>query len=677
MAVEKRTWNRLSESMEALVATVDGNRISGFAADDSVAMGRHGASDLVAHSAQANTDPRRLLRPRRRTASGWEEVDWDTAIREIGQQLKTIRKQSGASALGLYAGAPVGTNSRGLTRTLAFSLGIGSPNLFSPLSTTGGPVLRASEMVVGHPCAWQSDVGRSHYVVLLGANQHAQGWGPLQAGRNLDNDLAFSRKTKGTKVVAVDPRRTSMASSADQHLAIRPGTEVFFMLALLDQVMKNNWHEKQYVDDWCAGQAALTEAVSRWSCDRVGPICGVTPEEIAGVALKFTRAAMATVHRSPQALQSEHGTLTAWAILALHAVTANLMRPGGLYDNKGVLDIHGVAAQLPTAKAPRTRTGNTPLLLLQAPGAELADEILKPGEGQLRALLCLHGNPAKDLPGGARLHEALRSLDLLVCLDVADNETTALAHWVLPSTHCWEREDLHLHDTSILPHRTTAYTPALVTPPGECRDEAQVLADLFHAVGPTLRGGAHGAHLRALGAYLAGTELEAWEKRTFDYSGQVSLSSLKEQGWWWGGEVDRANWRVTTESGKIELFPPEIREALDRLVEPQGAGGMDRWLLASAARDEALRPFDRPAALDPGVTLHPSSGFAEGERVRISTEAGSVESVVHLDEGLRPDTVDLPAGYQTDVMRLIPTDRVDPYTGTPALSGLACKVERA
>ena len=108
--------------------------------------------------------------------------------------------------------------------------------------------------------------------------------------------------------------------------------------------------------------------------------------------------------------------------------------------------------------------------------------------------------------GGDRLREAVAGLDLVVQIDVADNETSPHAHWLLPATHPWEREDLHLHDTSILPWRETAWTPALVSPPGEARTEADILGELFAAVGPTVRGGVHGAHLRALGALVARAE---------------------------------------------------------------------------------------------------------------------------------------------------------------------------
>ncbi|MDP2317021.1 MAG: molybdopterin-dependent oxidoreductase [Pseudomonadota bacterium] len=676
MAEEHATWCRLNECMAGLLATVDGQRIVALRADADNVTGRHGTCGLCTASAGASEDPRRILRPKKRVGDRFEEVSWEQATREIGAKLKEIRKQSGPRAIGLYAGAPVGLDSRGLTRTIATSLGLGTPNLYSPLSTRGGPWLRATELVVGHAAALQRDVGRAHYVVLLGANQEAEGWGPLQAGRNLGADLAFSRKTKGTKVVAVDPRRTPLAAGADLHLAIRPGTELYFVLGMIDAILKNDWRDVQYSDDYCSPLTPLREALAPWSVDTCAEICGIPATDIGGVALKFSRSAMAVCTPGHQALASEHGTLTAWALLVLHALTANLLRPGGIFDGRGVLDVHPLAKQLPTDGAPRTRVGDLPLLLLQAPSALLADEILTPGQGQVRALVSLYGDPAREAPGGPRLREALGSLDLLVAVDLADNDTTRLAHWVLPATHPWEREDLHLHDTSILPWRTTQWTPALVPAPGEARDLADILADLFKKVGPTLRGGEFGAHLRVLGSFVATAELAKWEARLLDTSGIVASDELRAAPHgWFGGEVDRATWRITTPSGRFDLLPAPIAAVLARLSAPSAPAGLGRWLLTSAVRDAAVRPFDRPAASDPGVTLHPAAGFAEGARVRVRTTAGAVEATVHLDPALREDVVDLPAGHTVDTMALVPTDRLDPFTGTPAANGLPCVVE--
>jgi hypothetical protein len=144
---------------------------------------------------------------------------------------------------------------------------------------------------------------------------------------------------------------------------------------------------------------------------------------------------------------------------------------------------------------------------------------------------------------------------------------------------------------------------------------------------------------------------------------------------WQGGEVDRAAWKVTTASGRIELLPAEIAVALERLSSPVTDPAFPLRLLGSAARDAAMRAFDRPAGQDPGVTLHPSLGFSAGSRVRVSSVAGSVEALVHLDADLEPGTVDLPLGYATDVMALVPPEAMDPLSGAPGVNGVAVRVE--
>lgn len=662
--------------MAGLAVTVEGERIVHIEPDPENIMGRHGTCGLCVASAGASTDPRRLTRPRKRNGSQWEEISWSQAISEISAKLKDLRKQHGPSAIGLYAGHPVGTNSRGLLRTLAFTLGVDTPHLYSPLSTTGGPWLYATELVVGYAAPLQGDVGRAHYVVLLGANQDAQGWGPFQAGRSHAADLAFSRKTKGTKVVTVDSRKTPVAAAADLHLSIRPGTELFFVLGMIQAIIKNNWSDAQYVRDYCTPVEPLIEALAPWPLERCAEICGLGPADIQAVALKFSRAAMAVVHRSPQALNSRHGTLTAWALLVAHALTANLLRPGGIYENAGVIDSRPVAQALPTARAPRTRTGNYPLVLLQAPGAVLADEILSGGEGQLRALISLHGDPARDLPGGAKLKQALDSLELLVAVDVADNETTKHAHYVLPSTHAWEREDVHLHDTGILPYHAMQWTAALATPPGEAKNEADILADIFRKLGPTLRHGAFGTHLKVIGAAAALTDAAWWEDKLLAQADGPSYQTLRDAPHGWNkGDVDRSPWRPSHPDGRLHLLPDEIRDALARLDVPAPTASFPLRLLSGAARDMAHRAFDRPQPVDPGVTLHPRHGFTEGQRVRVVTAVGAVETTAHVDPTLHPDAVDLPAGYVADVMALLPTDQLDPLTGTPDANGLLCRVE--
>lgn len=669
MGETSTTGCRLGACFTRLSAATKHGEILKIDSDSGSTEGRHGVCQVCPESVGASRDPRRLLQPQKRGSRGWEVISWEQALDEIASRLKAIRRARGAESLGIYTGIPAMVSTRTLVRSVATGVAWGTPHVFGPLSHGGAPWLRAAELVLGHPVALQGDLGRAHHVVLLGANQEAQGWGPLQGGRSHAADLAFSRKTKGTKVVTVDPRRTPEAARADVHLSILPGTELFFVLGLIRSVLDQGWSDAQYLRDYCTPIEPLEAALAPWTLERCAEACGLSAGEIQAVALKFSRAAMAVTHRSPQALGNEHGTLTAWAILVLHAVTANLMRPGGLYHPAPILDPQTVLSAIPTEDAPRL--GELPLIGMFAPGALLTERIRSAALG---ALLVVQGDPARENPGGASLKQALESLDLLVVLDVAHHETSRLAHYVLPATHPWERTELNLHLGALLPSRGLYADPALVPPPGEARDPEQVLRELFRKVGAGFGRGAHGVGTRALAAAAASMDLASLEDLALSHAGTSREELMTASHGWGVADMDRSTWKVSHADGRVQLLPPVIAAALAALEVPSPPPGFPLRLLGSAARDSAFCSFDRPK-LDPGVTVHPSLGFAEGQELRVVTPDGWVTARAHLDPTLRPEAVDLPLGYAADVMALLSPSRLDPLCGTPALNGAWCRVE--
>lgn len=673
------TWSRACGCGEGVL--VEGRRA---VPDEAHALGRGGPCAATLASMEAPALANRWTAPRRRTESGWTEVPWDEALDAIAAELRAVRKRHGPAGLGLWAGPAIAADAEALVRTLSLAVAWGTPHAYGPLAQQGGAAWAyACELVVGNPCSLLGDIGRAHYVLLLGANQEAQGWGPLQGGRYHAQDLAFSRRTKGTKLVVVDPRRTATAASADLHLRPRPGTDLFVVLGLISAILEGGWYDKQYVRDYCGaagGDAVqrLREALAGWPLERCAEACGVPAADLGGVALKFARAPMAVAHRSPQALSGPQGTLTAWALLVLHALTANLLRPGGLFDARGAVDLHLLLRALPTQDAPRTH-GGWSLQWLQAPGAALPDDVRGEGTGALRALLCVNGDPAEQLPGPDRA--ALDALELLVSLDTADSPTSARAHWSLPVLHPWETGGSRLHDGATLTVRHAQRTAAVRAGPAGARAVTEVLAELHRRVGPVLRGGAYGVHVRAAGAWLAQADLVDVERRALDVLGAASgldAAALDGAGGWNGGEVDRATWRVGHADGRLELLPVAVAEALRALRAPPVAD-TTRWpgrLLASATRHAALQRVDRPGG-DPGVSLHPSWGFAEGAAVRVATEHGSILTHVTLDDTLPADVADLPVDHVADVRALLGSAARDPLSGVIALDGWPCSVVAA
>ena len=517
----QRTFCRLCEGACGLFADVDGGTLQGLAPDTQDPVSGGFMCDVASRSIGALTSRGRITQPLHRTGGRLVPVSWDDAIRGVAEALRGARAQGEPRSIGLYLGESLQRSDRGLVRSLATAAALGTPSVFSELSEGAGPRLLAAERALGHPVPLLPDIGRAHYVLALGGEQECSGWGPLVRGRAHSEWLAHSRRTKGTKLVVAGPRATDFARDATQHLAIRPGSEPFLLLGMLVAVVKGGWHDPQFVRDYTRSWEALGDALAPWSVERCAARCGVDAAAISGVALKFSRAAMAVAAPDGSTFCSAHASLAAWAWMTLHTVTANTLRPGGLYDHEGVFDLHHALAMLGTGRAPRTRTGGHPLVLMQAPAAALVDEVLVPGEGQVTALICVRGDPAGRLPGAARVEEALRALGTLVCLSTHHDDTTAMADWVLPVLHPWEREDLETVGAALLPRDAARYTPALATPAGESRHEADILAELAAAVGSAR--GAWGWHLGLAGRQIVQADLSAWERNLAGWLGDSDL----------------------------------------------------------------------------------------------------------------------------------------------------------
>lgn len=667
--MDVHTYCRLCEGSCGLIAQVEGGRPVSLQADETDPVSEGFICDTARRSLDALSAPGRVTQPLKRVDGRLVPVGWDEAIREIGAQLRAIRGQSGARSVALSLGDAVQRSSAVLVRSLAFALGMGTPNVFSELSEGAGPKLHWAERMIGHAVPLLPDLGRAHYVVLLGADQREGHWGPQNPGMAHERWIQFSRKTKGTKVVVADPRKTALAASMDQHLAIRPGTEPFLLLGMLAATVKGDWRDFQYVRDYTRNYDKLGDLLAAWPVDRCAEICGLPAASLSGVALKFSRAAMAVLHPGPAAFQNAYASVGAWAWLALHTLTANTLRPGALYEHVGFVDPHVLLSSVRMDGGPSTRVSHFPLLTLQAPAAALVEETLTPGEGQVRALLCVNSDPAGRLPGRARVREALAGLDLLVCLAHRQDETTALAHWVLPAPHPWERADQRLHDNNQLPVHGMMATPAIAAAPGEVRPEEDVLRDLFAAVRPGLRGTAWGTHLGIAGQALARADLAAWSDRLLSWVAEDAPARLAEPPYkLFLGDTDRSQWRIGHSDGRIDLLPDAVVPLLSRLEAPPREA--DRPLALRTSDGGARSPATGPLL----VSVHPDAGVADGAAVRVVTRYGEVRATARHDASLRADAADLPAGPGSEALSLLSADALDPLTGASVRDGLNCAV---
>lgn len=671
------TWCRACEGLCGVSLDVSGGAITSIEGDRSHPNNAGFLCDVGAAAALASTGPRRIRQPMKRVGDRHEPASWDEALAAIGGELARIRKEAGPQAIGVYAGAPLGHNGYGAARTAAFALGMGTTNLFSEMSLNGSSLLYASELMLGYPVALQSDLGRAHYSLVLGGDQEDVRWGPLQAGTIHTQALQYFKRTRRfARLITAGHKSTALTEQADQAISLRPGTETFLLLGMAHTIAANGWYEHQYLRDYTVGFQAVQEWLAPWTPQRVAEICGVDAGTVSGVALKFSRAAMATVARSETLLRTRNSTVSAWAWHLVHGLTANLLRPGGAFEGLGLLDHQPVSLAFPATNGPRTRVGDYPSVLLQAPANALTEEALTVGEGQLRAVISVAGDPIGRLPNRDRVAQALDGLELVVAIDAYESATTARADWILPSTTLWEREDLSALVLSMLPARTLQATGPTLPPLGEAREEQAILSELFQAADPPVRGGSWGLHLRLAGRKAATADLGNWVDKLLDLAGQPSLEDLRnlprgaDE-----GELNRAQWRVERPDNRVDLAPPTLGDTVAALAPPQSHKDLPRWLVTRTRGPAHLGTrFQTSPEAASAVRVHPSCGVPNGQAIVVRTLHGEARGIALHDEGLREDTVEVPWSSAFEAGRLVSDSDLDPFTGTPDQVGLACEV---
>lgn len=422
--------------------------------------------------------PDRLHHPLRREGSSWVRASWDEAITAIGTKLRTLAHTHGPRSVATYWGNSA--DSIAITMANTFCHAFGSPNSYNVLSleyTDRGVV--AHELYGNENLILQPDITRAKFAILLGTNPLVtQGLTLLQRRPHIGADLKAA-KANGGKLVVVDPRRTQTAHLADLHLAIRPGTDLFFLLALIRTIIDERLYDRAFVDAHVTGFDAWEQLAREVTAQRAEEITTISAATIRDVARQFATADGAYV-TTRVGVQTSHNTvLTEWAVATLCAITGNIDRPGGLYHNPGVLDIPKLIEKFTKRKnTSPSRIGNYPPVFGGLPASVLPDEILTPGDGKVRALVVVAGNPVLSFPNAAKVESALRDLELLVSIDIFLNDTATFAHWVLPAATQYEQGGFHFLVNQFDPYPFAELRPKLVDPPGECRGEW----DIFKAL---------------------------------------------------------------------------------------------------------------------------------------------------------------------------------------------------
>lgn len=684
-----------------------------------------------------DSDPDRLTTPLiRRPDGGFDEVGWAEAFEAVDRGLREVTDRYGRDAVALYMGNPV-------IHTLALPLymlvlreRLGTRNIYSSTTLDTMPKSVACGWMYGDPLAFPlPDIDRTDHLLVLGANP-AESNGSLWTVADLPGRLRALR-ARGGRLVVVDPRRTRTADLADEHVSLRPGTDALLLLGIVHTLLDEGLATDP--GEGFAGFGELAGLVRGFGPDEVAPACGVPADTVRRLARDLAAATTAAVYGRLGTCTTEFGTLTSWLVDVVNIVTGNFDRPGGVLFGEAPHAARRPTEPFRTGRW-HSRVRGLPEVNGELPTATLADEIATPGEGQVRALLCVAGNLVLATPQGERLDRALPGLDFMACVDPYLNETTRHASVILPPPTPLQSPHYDVVLASRSVRRNARFSPpARALEPGR-PSEAEILARLVLIASGKGTGGDPNSvdeeltdlMLRAArsrpGSPLARREPaamkseltgdDALERRldlmlrlgpAGDLFGArpdgLNLALLKQSpnGIDLGPLRPRRHEVVMTGSGSVELCPPAITADLPRLATRMGALSDGGLVLISRRQLKSVNSWSHNVrALSGGTnrcTLELSEadarrlGVGAGDPVRVRGSAGEVVVAAEPTDRLRPGVVSLPYGWGHDrqgirlahasaepgvsINALTDSTVVDPLSGTAVFNGVPVRVERA
>ncbi len=418
-------------------------------------------------------DPDRLRSPMKRTASGWQEISWQQALDEAAAGIRAVQQKHGRDAVGFYLGNPTAHNHGATLFMPVLMSALRTRNSFSATSVDQLPHQLAALKMFGNQALFPiPDLERTQHWLVLGGNPMASN-GSIMTAPDIRSRIK-AIKARGGKVVVVDPRRTETAKVASEHHFIRPGGDAYLLLALLHVFYREGRATGGRMQPHIDGLDELRALVAAWTPQRAAPFTGLTAAAIEQIAADLLKAPSAAVYGRVGLTTSPNSTVAGWLLYALNVVAGHFDEPGGVMfpqpaaDGAALLQATGFAGSFDRY---RSRVRGLPEFFGELPAVVMAEEMLTPGEGQIRAMVTHAGNPVLSCPDGGNLDAAFAGLDFMVSIDLYINETTRHANLILPPVGPLERGqfDPIFHGVAI--RNTVRYAPAMIQPkPGALRD---------------------------------------------------------------------------------------------------------------------------------------------------------------------------------------------------------------
>jgi len=665
----------LCETMCGIAVEHDGEKILSIKGDKNDVLSKGHICPKATGLQDIYHDPNRLRRPVKRFGDQWREISWAQAFDEVGRRLAEIQERYGQDAVGSHAGRQVAHSYQSLLMIMPTRQIIGSKNVYTASSVDQLPHNFVYYFMFGHQqLVTVPDIDRTDYMLILGANPAVSNGGMMSTGAGCAKKLQ-AIQDRGGRVVLIDPRRTETAKYCSEHHFIVPGMDALLLLGLIKVIFAKGLDNPGRLKDSITGWDAIKALVDNFKLEEIAESTRFSVADIERIATEFATAKSAICYGRTGTSMQEFGAMAQWLMQVLNVITGNMDEPGGMMFATNAVDTVGMGGQLAAGSwdSFRSRVSGRPEFSGELSVSHLAEEILTPGEGQIRAMIVTGGNPVLSLPNGKQIDEAFRQLDFMVSVDPYINETSRRADIILPPVSVFERNHYDLFYKIYNVRDYVKFSPALFKPDTDSNTDFDIFREIlislsiYRAKHPLkkafvkgigsvvrkfitperilnlgLRFGPYGAGLNPLKKNLS-------LKKLGKHPHGIDLGPLKRQ----------LPERLFTEDKKIHLAPQILLDDIPRLRQRWLSGkenpfGEYDLRLISRLQTRTLGWMHNSYRLIKGkdtctLYIHPDDArerhIEHGDKVQLSSRTGTIEVPVEVTDNMMPGVVCMPHSW--------------------------------
>lgn len=683
----------LCEACCGLEMHVEAGKVIAVKGDDKDPLSRGHICPKATAISDVQEDPDRLRTPMRRVGSEWQPVSWDEAFEDIAERFAALQTKYGRDAIASYLGNPNVHNYGNSLHLPNLLRHLNKRNRFSASTVDQMPHHLVNFWMFGHMSMFPiPDVDRTQFMLIIGGNPLASNgslWTVPDVKARLKAMIA-----RGGKLIVLDPRRTETAQIASKHYFIKPGQDAAFLMGLLISLKEKKRIAPGRLEAMAVGWDALWSSLEGIKIENLAQACGVDASIIERLAQELADAPTAVCHGRIGVSTQAYGTLCQWLIQLINIVTGNMDRPGGVMFASPAADLLSSGGVGGWGRW-HSRVSERPEVCGEIPAACLAEEILTPGEGQVRALFTCAGNPVLSTPNGRQLEQALAKLDFMVSIDIALNETTRHAHYILPPTGPLEKSHYDLSFYLLAVRNVARFSSPIRQKAANSFHDWEIMAELGARLAQKL-----GAEYKSLPA--PEVQLDSLLKAgTYG----LSLQTLKDSvhGLDLGPLMPCLPERLFTSDKKIQLAPEYLLADIKRFLADMNATPQASLLLIGRrhirSNNSWMHNYQRLVKGADRCTLlmHPEDArqrnLNSGSRAKLASRVGEVEVMVEITADMMPGVVSLPHGWGhnrpgtrltiaqahagTSINDVTDEKRIDPLSGNAAVTAVPVEVVAA